>query len=417
MVRSFLEELLPCYPEESRKILRGIVREISTSEPTEWDVVIGNPKAAQKDGRETFAGCTIHYGAPKSVPVRPGVLRTQVASLYIAFYAMIRSKYIWEADWALLEKYRFKVAQVIENRKSLNGGILPKQYDEVLPGNRDDSVFDRLGLLIQAYHDGKFLEMPPEIHGPIGDISKVKDDPSEAENASQGDEKVSWQAVRRRSEGGYMARVHKAAGHERPTLQLYLFHPDGTDDGAYPMVGVSFYWPGHVPDGFFTVCVDESPDSVRLVTPRVFCQNVEDILKERDFPVQRKELLRLVIERLGLRCNENFFEAHIATPLDGFQYHKMENRSAYCINGWAKDEEQRLASEWLQAVIHILQRDKTPYTAEKIIEQVKDEEPKFRDFFNPTKENCAKLDKLMTDELMRANGIVRSEPTTYRYRG
>ena len=40
-----------------------------------------------------------------------------------------------------------------------------------------------------------------------------------------------------------------------------------------------------------------------------------------------KELLCKMLERLGLRCNENFFAQHINNPLDGFKYHKMEKRN------------------------------------------------------------------------------------------
>ena len=415
-VRSFIESLLPCYPDGTRKILRGIVREINGSDPVEWDVVIGNPKAGTEDCTIEFAGRTIHCGAPSMTPVHQGIVRTRSAFLYIAFYAMIRSRHIWDEDWLLLEKYRFKVAAVIKNRQSANNGILPRHYDEVLPGGQEDPIEERLGLLIQSHASGQMQKIPSAIHARLGDIGKMKCDQNEEENASQGGENISWQAVRRRSEGDYMARVHKAAGHARPTLQLYLFRPDGKDDGGKPMVSISFYWPGHVPDGFFTVCVDENPNFVRMVTPGVFCRNVEEILRERDFPVQRKELLRLVLERFGLRCNGNFFDSHIVHPLPGFKYHRMNARNAYCIDGWAEDEERRLDNELLKAAIEILQRENRPIETKELLDMIIAKRPKFRDFYSP-EYDITKLNALMTPELMNANDItvVGHSPVTYRY--
>ena len=146
-------------------------------------------------------------------------------------------------------------------------------------------------------------------------------------------------------------------------------------------------------------------------------QNVEDILKEHNFPMQRKELLCKMLERLGLRCNENFFAQHINNPLDGFKYHKMEKRNAYCINGWAEDDENRLENELLQAVITILQRENKPIATKELLEMVVCEQPKFRDFFAPNDADAATLNGLMTPEVLNANDItlVSQHPMTYRY--
>ena len=395
-IRSFLESLIPFYPERSRKILRGVMRDISGNEAIEWDVVLGIPSNGQSG---MFGGHAIRYGAPNTKPTGQDAVRTQAAFLYMAFYAMIRSEHIWREDWKLLADHRLQVAQAIENRRTLNNGILPKQYGDVLPGDASAPLADRLALLIDNAGANAAKALPDAIHARLGD--KEID--------------IS-QSYRRRSASDYMARVHKSAAHRRPTLQLYLFWPDGVDDGAKPMISISFYWPEHAPDGFFTVCVDENPDFVRMVTPRVFCQNVEDILKEHDFPMQRKELLCKMLERLGLRCNENFFAQHINTPLDGFKYHKMEGRNAYCINGWAEDEEARLGNELVQAAISILQRENKPIKAEGLLEMVVDEQPKFRDFFSP-KSDTSKLNALMTSDVLNANDItvISQKPMTYRY--
>jgi len=395
VVCSLLEKLLPCYPETARKILRGIIREINGNEPVEWDVVLGNPK--KKEGG-MFGGQQIHYGEPKSVPVCQGTIHTQMAFLDMAFYAMIRSKHLWKEDLLLLDKYKVRVAEAIEQKRTLNNYVLPNQYEEALPGNAEDSILDRLTGLIKDFNDDSEKALPEVIHARLGDIG------------------IS-QSYRRRTAADYMANVHASATHERPTLQLYLFRPEGKDDGGRPMVSISFYWPGHAPDGFYTVSVDENPDFVRMVTPRVFCQNVEDILREHDFPMQRKELLCKMIERLGLRCNESFFDQHIKNPLAGFKYHRMEGHNAYCIDGWAEDEEARLGHELMRAAILILQRENRAIATKELIEMVINEQPRFRDFFSPKDADASKLNALMTSEVLDANDItvVCHRPKTYRY--
>jgi hypothetical protein len=393
-VRSLIGSLLPHYPDESRKILRGIMRDISGSEPTGWDVVVGNPQASDEK-KIVFGGHSVHFGTPSGLEIGGDVLRTAEVRLHISFYAMIRSEYIFREDLEILEQNKTVVADAIETIRAINGGVLPQHYETVLPGGDGDTILARLNLLIEEMKNDMAQPLPEAIHARLGDIS---------------------QGFRNRSAREYMARVHVAAGHTRPVLQLYLFRPKGLTDDAKPMVAIAIYWPGHSPDGFFTICVDDSPAARAMVTPRVFCLNVEDILKERDFPVQRKELLRLTLERLGPRCNVNIFEQRIATPLAGFKYHKMQGRNAYCIDGWAGDEEQRLASELLQAAVSIIQRDKTPYTTEMILAQVIDEQPRFRDFFVPGTDNSF-LNALMTDDILNANGITVTShhPITYCY--
>lgn len=163
------------------------------------------------------------------------------------------------------------------------------------------------------------------------------------------------------------------------------------------------------------MCVDENPDFVRLVTPRVFCQNVEDILREHDFPMQRKEFQCKVLERLGLKCNANFFAQHIGQPLAGFKCHKMAGHNAYCIDGWATDEDARLDQELLSAAIDLLQRERQAMKTEAILDLILSEQPRFRDFF--TKADTTHLNHLLADEILTANDItvVCKKPVTYLY--
>ena len=395
-VRKLLERLLRCYPERSRKTLRGIIREINCNDPVNWDVVIGNPSRGFKGKPIRFGGVEVGFGSPKATPFGKDVIRTVNARLHISFYAMIRSEYIFREDLALLKMWSETVSESIDRRRIQNDGVLPRQYDEALPGATDDPVFMRVQQLIMELEEADGAKPLPEaIHARLGDASM---------------------GFRNRSSAEYMANVHRSANHLRPVLQFYLLRPKGLADDANPLVNISFYWPGHDPDIFFNVSVSEIPDNPPLVTPRVFCQNVEDILRERDFPMQRKELLRALLEKLGARCSEAFFDARIARPLDGYTYHKMKGRNAYCIDGWAVDEEQRLASEFLQAAIGVLQRERTPFETEDLIRQVVDEQPRFRDFFVPGNDNTL-FNNLMTDEILNANDITLTcrRPVTYQY--
>lgn len=402
-VHGFIEKLLPFYPDRSRKILRGLLRDVAGSEPVNWDIVIGNPSHVAETGK--IGGVEVRIGAPEGLSVGGGtVIRTTSVRLHIPFYAMIRAEVVNREDVEVLKKYQGLISQAIENKKTKDGH-LPSHYDEAMPtGGGGESIADRIALLVDNLErlDGD-QPLPEAIHARFDDVR----DP--LTNAS-------LRGFRNRSSGEYMSLVHKSAHHVRPTLQLYLIRPKGMASTETPCINISFFWPGHAPDGFFTVCVDENPDFVRLVTPRVFCQNVEDILKEYGFPMQRKELLCKMLERLGLRCNESFFDQHIKNPLDGFKYHKMKGRNAYCIDGWAEDEEQRLGGELVQAAISILQRENKPIKAEELLGMAIDEQPRFRDFFSP-KSDTSKFNAMMTSEILNANDItvVSQKPKTYRY--
>ena len=124
-----------------------------------------------------------------------------------------------------------------------------------------------------------------------------------------------------------------------------------------------------------------------------------------------------MVERLGLRCNETFFDQNIKNPLAGFKYHRIEGHNAYCIDGWAEDEEARLGYELMRAAILILQRENRAIATKELIEMVINEQPRFRDFFSPKDADASKLNALMTSEVLDANDItvVSHRPKTYRY--
>lgn len=396
-VRAFLVNLLAWVPDRSARLIRGLTRDISASEPLNWDIVLGHPKYMA--GEIDFAGHRVRFGSPEAVNIGGGILRTSAARLHRSFYAMIRLEHIIREDVALLVKNRVTVAKALEQKAVQNNGTLPSHYDAALPGPSDAPIPSRLDSLIQRLQKADGAEpLPDAIHARLDDVSK---------------------GLRNQSSAEYMANVHRRANHRRPTLQLYLIRPKREADGLPPLVNISFYWPDHDPVAFFSVAVDGNPDFVRSVTPGVFCQTVEDILRERNFPVQRKELLRLVLERLDLRCTQTFFDQHIAHPLRGYNYRKMTGRNAYCIDGWAEDEEAKLKKEFLRAAVGILQRDShRSYSTEELMNQVIAEDARLRDFFVPNQSNDKSMfnNELMTDEVMAANGIVRlpGRPVAYQ---
>ena len=91
----------------------------------------------------------------------------------------------------------------------------------------------------------------------------------------------------------------------------------------------------------------------------------------------------------------------------------MEGRNAYCINGWAADEEARLRREFASAAVEILRRAHRNLTSEDLFNQTIAEQPKFRDFFTVKGE----LTSLLTPEILSANDITvtSNHPITYLY--
>lgn len=393
VIQKYLTGLLPLYPEKSRLLLRGLLREISASENPVWDVVIGSPRGGAGHCPSEALGPRVNCATPNSLLVGADVIRFS-ARLHMAFYAMIPTVFLNREDIALLTTWRHRIFSALDAKRIQNGGVLPKIYDAALPGEAKEPLRMRFDRLIDDLRkaDGA-IALPEPIHARLGDIS---------------------QGLRNRSSGEYMSRVHGAVDHKRPTLQLLLVQPNGEKPDGIPYVSVSFYWPGHDAADFFTVAVDENPDFVSMVTRRGFCQTVQDILRAHDFPMQRNELLCEVLERLGLRCNENFFAANIAHPLAGYSYHKMTGRNAYCIDGWAADEEARLGREFAAAAIEIVRRERRKMTSEDVLNQTIAEYPKFRGFFTTKGEVTA----LLTQDVLDANDIERvsAKPITYLYR-
>ena len=396
-VRSLLDRLCTDAPEESRKILRGIVRDIDTSEPIDWDVVIGQPQdvAAANGPRATFGGQSVVCGTPTVVPQGGGVLRSSGTGLHMPFYAMIRSVFLNRTDVDRLREFREPVIRAIERQRD-KGGEPWRKLNEELPGDERTDLATRLGDLIEELDraDGA-RTLPESVRARLRDVAP---------------------GVVVRSDAAYAADVHKAAGHRRPVLQLYPFRPAGDRPDVPPFVAISLYWPDHAPMDFFTVSVDANEAYARTVSTGTFYRNVEEVLRERDFPMQRMELQRVVLGRLFPRCSAAFFSQHVAQPLPGYAYHKMAGREAYCIDGWAEDEERKLDLAFLRAAIDVLRRDRRPYETGELIGQVVLEQPKFGGFFRPTRDN-SRLNGLMTDEVLDQNDIavVSRRPIQYAY--
>ena len=402
-IQRFLERLLPLYPDKSRRILRGILRETSADvRNDEWNVVVGDPKGSGHGDSQPL-GLPVGWATPRAIPVNPDVIQFS-SRLQLAFYAMIKSKHLYLTDLKYLQANRQGVFNALDRIRIQNGGTLPARYDAALPALCDAALPERSDEETLRARFDKLIDelskatvarsLPTPIHSLLGNLVR---------------------GVGNRSSAEYMAEVHRSAPQNKPTLQLLQVRPDGEPQDETPYLCVSFYWPNHDPTGFFTVAVDENPDFVTMVTRRGFCQTVEDILRQHDFPMQRRALECKVLERLGARCTHDFFEQNVANPLEGYAYHRMAGRNAYCINGWAVDDEARLDAAFATAAVDVLRRERNAIASQDLLDRVVAEQPKFRDFFT----RHADLDALLTDDVLQSNDIevTSRRPITYRYRG
>ncbi len=383
-VRRFLEALLPDLPADSARKIRGVLHDMAESS-LDWDVVVGHP-TRDWVGEVEFGGRRVRCGAPTAQERDGGILRVQTARLHRSFYAMIPTRWINKANVELLSKWQGNIAAALDVRRVQNGGILPKHYDEVLPGGSGEPVAARLQELVEHLEaaDGT-LAVPEQIHDHFDEVSP---------------------GFRIGSSAEYMGKVHALAGHTRPVLQLYVFHPKGKHSGETPLVNISFYWPDHDPDAFHSVAVDGSAYFGRPIDEATFCQTVENILREYNYPMSATALKKAVVGHFKGRCSEAYFDAAIRNPLHGYHFHDVNwlGGPAYCIDDWSGGDEQAdealLREELLQAAIAILDRIPGSIAKEELRARVFSEKPKLKDVFSD-----AVYNRVLTDEVFAEEGI------------
>lgn len=365
-VLDFLRSIAPLQPPRSAQLLRGLIRAIG-EDHSDWDVVVGHPTPAA--GEIEFGGRMTRFGAPEARAVGDGVFRTLTARLHSSFYAMVPAKCLHEEDTHLLETFRHTVEQALETKRLQNGGVLPAHYDEALPGDAGEGTGARLEKLIRRMREEQYARPLPEaIHARLADVSP---------------------GFRNRASGEYMASAYQRCAQMRgeamrPVLQLYLIRPRGESAGTTPLVNLSFYWPNHDPVGFYAVAIDGNAYPQRPVTPGMFHQVVEDILRAHNRPMSAKTLKTQVFQRLGTRCTEAFFRAHIGQPPAPYEYHPVAGMNAFCIDGWAADDQDydKLETELVQCAEAILKESGSAMVWSKLLEAVTAKRPEFGELFS-----------------------------------
>ena len=239
-IGNFIEETLPNYPSESSDVLSSFVAAIRRDRRECVNVVLGEPSTGSESfsfPSGIFARCSTI--APKDV--RNGVARFDTLRLYLPFYAMIPERVLTELDCDYLAN---------DIGQGTNGRIVPKLFAlmDAAGGNLPASLVPILGTIpkeqiregllgiIQNVSQHPAMKLPPPVHQLLGYVSD---------------------GYRNRSSSDYMGEAHKRANHRRPVLQIQLFKPDGNAfaDLTVPFCSLSFYWPGHNPDGFYAVKV------------------------------------------------------------------------------------------------------------------------------------------------------------------
>lgn len=405
-VANFIMDAADYSPENTRKMLRGLVREINSSHSELWDVVIAEPYGqADRDCYNIGIGREVGVGRPNANTVANGIANYTVPRLHMPYYADIPTRIINEADFNVLEENFDYIVSLIQRRKEKGAKL--SGLEEVLSAYGNGDIRERLERFLKREGQPPFDKgMPDAIHGQF-----------------QG----KLDGFRNRSSTEYLEKVHKLAENTKPILQVYLIEPpEEAQNLAEPLVAISFYWPAHEPTNFCAVTTGLEP---RPPAPslRKFYDAVEAVLKDWNFPMATKRLRNTVMERLGPGCTAHFFDTHIAKIPEGRRYKAVEERNAYVSLDWNDYDStyekislnDRLAKALVWGAICYLRRDSSPHKSSDVFSTVLSD-PKIGDFFSAGNPNdLAYFNSLFTEELLSNEGIavVKRRPITWQYQG
>lgn len=239
-VGNFIEETIPNYPSESSDVLSSFVAAIRRDRRECVNVVLGEPST----GSESFSfpsGPSSRCSTIAPKDVRNGVARFDTLRLYLPFYAMIPERVLTELDCDYLandigQGTNGRIVPRLFALVDAAGGKLPASLVPILGTIPKEQIREGLLDVIQNVRQHPSMKLPPPIHQLLGYVSD---------------------GYRNRSSSDYMGEAHKRANHRRPVLQIQLFKPEGDAfaDLTVPFCSLSFYWPGHNPDGFYAVTV------------------------------------------------------------------------------------------------------------------------------------------------------------------
>ena len=446
-VEDFFKDLLDNSPEATRRILRGLVRELARAEGDGkgllWDVVLAEPQYGAYESKkiepvELGGTHRIKVGTPKAETCAYGVAHYSSPIVHIPYYANIQTKYLTQVDY---ENFRD-----LHNRAG--GSVIVQRISAKIGADGWDDFAEKLapylgeGLTAENAHErvDDFLEKYDPHGSESGDdANEDKESTMDAPERDPMPEEMRWflndrsNEYRNRSSSRYMETAHKRAGEMKPMLQIYPIEPPPEANlGNTPLLAFSVYWPGHAPDRFYAMTTSAEPPP-SAPKRREFYAAVEAVLAEWNFPMARRRLCNTVMERLGPGCTPDFFNANIAKIPEGRQYEPVPEHNAYMPKGWDEYHpiDARIAVALVEATIDFLRRDNKEHLSKDVFKKIL-EDPKLGDFFSAGNTNDlayynslfmanehALFDKLLPDGILERNGVkvVKRRPITWQYQG
>lgn len=400
-VVEFLEDIADHSPENSRKFLKGLVREVNAAQDIPWDVVVAEPVKSQNRRTYEIGGARQYaLGRPAATTVANGVARFSAARLHLPYYADIPTTAINAIDFKILRENMASIVSGLQHEKEMGARL--DSLEEVLEPFGPGDLRERFERFLFSNDKEPYENaLPDAIHGKF--TGKLE-------------------GYRNRSSSEYMEAVHEKAGNIKPILQLYLLEaPEEANLGELPLVAFAMYWPAHEPSVFCAVTTGLE-DRIPAPSKRQFCDAVEAVLSAWNFPMSVKRLRNSVMDRLGPGCTINVFNDNIAQIPEGRKYEPMPNRNAYMPLGWGGEigVEARLDAELLKSAIELLMRDGNKRKMTDLFADVLATREELGDFFRVGDTNDkARFSRLFTDEVLEANGIekVCGRPITFRYKG
>lgn len=392
-VRQFLHELINFYPEQSRRILRGLVAEIE-KKPLAWDVVSGSSITNRgENGYPLWGEHRVTVGTPRGRWYADSALaKYNGARSHVALFAMFDKALLNEIDCAYLEAAR---GYILSNLR----GLAPDStaYRVLPPGDTLEERFDR--LIADLKHDFS-VDMPETVHGWLKGNSKLD-------------------GYRNRSSHEYQIEVYHKAKHDRPTLQIYLIQPPEESGLRIPLVSLSFFWPDHQPDQFFEIAVG-LPKSPRQLTTHDLWQAIRLELENRNFPCSVQSLREAIVQgRLAGQCSVAFFCQNVksGTAEEKFKYRRYPGKDAYYALSWAASEQEALKKvdeTIFGKACEILRDQEVAMSAHDLFDRVK----KFFQESGVMPPTLTEFNKLFTPERCGENFITITHPKhvkTYQF--
>ena len=400
-VVDFLMDVAVCSPENTRKMLKGLVREINSDHNAAWDVVVAEPVNAA--GRRTYdIGGARPYvlGHPSAATVENDIARYSAARLHLPYYADIPTTAINAIDFKVLRENLAYIVSSIQKEQA-KGAKLERLEGALAPFGKGD-IRERLERFVNRLGNEPYEnEVPDGIHGQI---------------------RGKLEGFRNRASSEYMEAVHARAGNRKPILQIYLLEPPSEADiGDMPLVTLAFYWPAHEPTNFCAVTTGLEP---RLSAPslRKFYDTVEAVLDEWDAPMVVMRLRDTVKDRLGSGCTTKFFDDHIAKIPEGRRYFPVLGRNAYATAEWCKKEfvDGMLEHMIKCDTLDVLRSDNWEHKSADVFAQILRENPKLGDLYSAGNPNdLAFFNSRFPEDFLSLNGVkvVKRRPITWQYQG